>query len=292
MTGRKAGRYAGVWAAFFGAFIAWQVSIDNHAKATSPKGDVLSIGNAVTEIVYALGEGHRLVARDSTSNYPPEALDLPNVGYMRALSVEGVFSVEPALILATEGAGPKEVVDVLRGAGIDFVEVPTGFTAEAIARKIEVVGDALGVDDKAAKLAAAVQTDIAAATAQTKEDTPKRVMFLMSAAGGKLIAAGENTGADAVIRLSGGVNAVTGYTGYKTLEDEAAAAALPDVILMMERTGQHDAAAEELFALPSLATSPAAANGALIKMDGAKILGFGPRTAEAIRELNSALYGG
>ncbi|MEM7519997.1 MAG: ABC transporter substrate-binding protein [Pseudomonadota bacterium] len=292
MSKTKAKSFTGLWAAFFGAFVAWQVSIDNHAQADNPHANVLSIGNAVTEIVFALGEGHRLVARDSTSNYPPDALDLPNVGYMRALSAEGVLSVEPELILATEGAGPKEVTDVLRAAGISYVDVPAGFTAEAIAEKIEVVGEALNVEDKANALAQAVMEDIAAATSEIDESNPKRVMFLMSAAGGKLIAAGQDTGADAVIRLSGGINAVSGYTGYKTLEDEAAAAAAPDVILMMARVGAHDASAEDLFELPSLATSPAAANKALIKMDGPKILGFGPRTAEAIRELNAALYGG
>lgn len=291
MNRSTAGFLTAIWVALFGAFVAWQVSPENAARADNPHSRILSIGHSVTEIVYALGEGHTLVARDSTSRFPPEANQLPNVGYMRALSAEGVLSVEPDLILASEGAGPKEVVDVIRAAGIAFVDVPTGFTPEAITEKIRVVGAALNVPDRADTLAAAVQADIALAQGAAPVDQPKRVMFLMSAAGGKLIAAGQDTEADAIIRLSGAANAVTGFTGYKTLEDEAAAAAVPDVILMMDRAGLQHATASELFALPALATSPAAANNALIKVDGAKVLGFGPRTAEAIRELNALIYG-
>ena len=56
---------------------------------------VVTVGGPVTEIVYALGEQDRIVARDTTSVYPPEANQLPDVGYMRRLSPEGVLSVNP-----------------------------------------------------------------------------------------------------------------------------------------------------------------------------------------------------
>ena len=82
----------------------------NHAE--DPASRVVSIGGAVTEIVYALGEEARLVARDTTSNYPPEATALPDVGYIRRLSPEGVMSVRPDLILSEEGAGPPEALKV------------------------------------------------------------------------------------------------------------------------------------------------------------------------------------
>lgn len=272
---------------FFATGLLW--SSPPQATAQT-RGDVVSIGNAVTEIVYALGQEHRLAARDSTSTYPPAAQELPDIGYMRALSAEGVLSVGPSLILATEGAGPPEVVAVLKSTGIPFVEVPSGFTADAIAAKIDVIGDALGAVAPAADLSAQVRADMAAATGEDPS-TPKRVMFLISAQGGKLMAAGQDTAADAVIALSGGINAVSGFSGYKVLEDEAAFAAAPDVVLMMDRGGAHSADAQTLFALPTLSASPAARDQALVKMEGQKLLGFGPRTAEAIRELRAALHG-
>ena len=70
--------------------------------------NVLSIGGSVTEIIYALGEGDRVIARDSTSSYPTEVEALPDVGYMRALSPEGVLAVAPSLIISEDGAGPQE----------------------------------------------------------------------------------------------------------------------------------------------------------------------------------------
>ena len=90
-------------------------------------GDVISIGGAVTEIVHALGEGDRLLARDTTSYHPAEVQKLPDVGYLHALSSEGILSLDPGLILADASAGPVETIDILREARVDFVSVPEGF---------------------------------------------------------------------------------------------------------------------------------------------------------------------
>ena len=103
---------------------------------------VLAIGGAVTEIVFALGESDRLIARDTTSTYPPEALELPDVGYMRALSPEGVLSVEPDLILARANSGPAEAIEVLQAAAIQWVSVPDDFTVEGIDENIRIVAEA------------------------------------------------------------------------------------------------------------------------------------------------------
>jgi len=271
--------------------ICFAVSV-RAGEPAAGEGGVLSIGGSVTEIVYALGQGDRLIARDTTSTYPPEAAELPDVGYMRALSPEGVLSVNPALVLSEAGAGPPETIAVLKEADIDFVTVPGGFDAVAIGDKIRAVGDALGVPERAEALAEEVRVALETAQANSRQDTPKRVMFLLSAQGGKLMSAGTGTAADAIIRMAGGVNATGDFPGYKPLTDEAAAAAAPDVILMMDRGGDHAASADQLFAMPALAVTPAAEARALIKMDGLKMLGFGPRTAQAVAELHAALYGG
>lgn len=114
---------------------------------------VLSIGGSVTEIVHALGQGHRLVARDTTSTFPPNVTELPDVGYARALSPEGVLSVAPSLILAIEGSGPPEAIEVLAQSGVTFVNIPEAQTAKGIVAKITAVGEALGVPARAESLA-------------------------------------------------------------------------------------------------------------------------------------------
>ncbi len=75
---------------------------------------IVCIGGTITEILYALGAADRIVAVDSTSQFPAEALrDKRNIGYMRMLSAEGVLSVGPSLLLVMEGAGPPEAIDAL-----------------------------------------------------------------------------------------------------------------------------------------------------------------------------------
>lgn len=253
---------------------------------------VVSVGGSLTEIVYALGEEQHLVARDSTSVFPAQANELPDIGYMRALSPEGVLSIDPSVILLLEGSGPPETLDVLEKASVPLVTVPERFDREGITRKIAIVGDVLGVADKAEKLAADVSAGIDAARALTAGvEKRKKVLFVLSLQGGRVLASGTGTAADGIIAMAGGVNAVTGYPGYKQLSDEALIEAAPDVILAMDRGGDHETQAGELLAHPAIAATPAAADGKVVRMDGAFLLGFGPRTAAAARELAGALYG-
>ncbi|WP_375688411.1 hemin ABC transporter substrate-binding protein [Pseudooceanicola sp. LIPI14-2-Ac024] len=255
-----------------------------------PAQRVVSVGGAVTEIVYALGEEGRLVARDTTSNFPAAAEALPDVGYIRALSPEGVLSVAPDLILSEEGAGPPEAVELLKAAAIPFAEVPDGFTRDAVLAKITAVGDALAVPEKAAALAEKVGAELDAAVAGVVP-SGKKVLFILSMQDGRILASGTGTSADGIIRLAGAENAVTAFEGYKPLTDEAVTEAQPDVILMMDREGDHAAANAQLLAHPAISTTPAAANQAIVRMDGMLLLGFSIRTPEAVRDLAAALNG-
>lgn len=253
---------------------------------------IAAIGGSITEIVFALGEQDRLVARDSTSRYPEAVLKLPDVGYMRQLSPEGVLSVNPSGILALHGSGPKEAVDVLKKTSIPFIEVPERYDQEGILEKIHIVGKALGADAKAEALAAEIDAKLKAAEKQTASiKDRKRVLFVLSMQGGKILASGSDTAADGIIKLSGGVNAVDGFSGYKQLSDEAVITARPDVILMMNNAGPA-ASDDELFANPSILSTPAGAARKVVRMDGGYLLGFGPRTADVIHDLAASLYGG
>ncbi len=263
------------------------------APAMAEPSRIVVLGGTAAEIVAALGAQDRLVARDSTSTYPESLSALPDLGYLRALSPEGVLSAAPDLILAEAGAGPAEAVEVLKAAGVPYVTVPEGFGPESVAAKITVIGDALGQAPAAAVLAEQVQAGLAEARANAAKITPKkRVLFILSLQGGKVMAGGEGSAAEAIIALAGGVNAASGFQGYKPMTDEAVLAAAPDAILMMDREGQGAVVPDEVKALPALAASPAVQAGAVIRMDGLKLLGFGPRTPEAAAELRAALYGG
>ena len=253
---------------------------------------IVVAGGSVTEIVYALGAGDRVVARDTTSSHPPQVEALPDVGYVRRLSPEGVLSLAPDLILAEEGAGPPETVQVLERAEIPFVTIPDATDAKGVAVKVRAVGAALDLEAKAAALAEEIESEIATVQARAEGlAEPVRVLFLLSAEGERLLASGTDTAADAMIRMAGGANAVTGFEGYKPLTDEAVMAAAPDVVLMMEGRAQGHGGAGVL-GHPALAATPAGRDGRLVEMDGLYLLGFGPRTAQAVADLNAALYPG
>lgn len=285
-----------VRSAFLGVLLpALVIAVPLPAEA-SEKGNpdakrIVSVGGTITEILYALGAGDRVIARDSTSTYPAEVTAKPDVGYMRALSSEGVLAQKPDLILSEDGAGPPDVIGILKASEVPMVTVDTPSDAKAIGKKIEDVGAAVGLADKAKVLADKVDADLAILSKDVSAvgTKKKRVLFVLSMAGGRIMAAGKDTEAAAIIELAGGINAAPEITGYKPLTDEAVIAAAPDVILTMQR-GDHAAKPNEVFALPAFQSTPAVAAKALISMDGLYLIGFGPRTPAAGRELASKLY--
>jgi iron complex transport system substrate-binding protein len=249
---------------------------------------IVSIGGAVTEILYALGEEDRVVAVDTTSLFPPRALaEKPDVGYMRALSAEGVLALSPDLILMDEGAGPPEAVALIDQAGVTTQHVPTGLTVEDLLAKIRAVSQAVGEDEAGEAMAGEVATKFEALDADLAAvGEKKRVLFILSLADGRPNAAGSGTGADAVIRMAGAENVFGDVEGYKALSSEAAAALAPDVILVVSRAGS----AVDPLSVPALAATPAGQANAVISMDALYLLGFGPRTPDAVRELAAQLY--
>lgn len=257
----------------------------------APPERVVSLGGAVTEIVVALGAQDRLVARDSTSEFPPSVTALPDVGYVRALSPEGVLALGPDLILAEATAGPPEAIEVLRAAGGEFITLPGEASPEGVLEKIAVVGHALGREAAAAELASSFRARMAAAERAAAEVAQrKRVLFVLAIQGGRVMAGGEGSSADAILRLAGAENAAAGFTGYKQMTDEAVLEAAPDVIVMMDREGDLAVTDADVQAHPALGATPAARAGAVIRMDGMLLLGFGPRTPEAVEALHAALY--
>jgi iron complex transport system substrate-binding protein len=254
-------------------------------------GRIVSVGGAVTEILYALGLENRVIAVDTTSLYPPRALaEKQNVGYMRQLSPEGVLGLGPSLVLAAEGSGPTGTIAVLEAASIPFVQIPEKFTGEGIVEKIRLIAQATGSVERGECLARLVESDLAALAALRAHIEPKRkALFVLSFMNGRPMVAGRATAADGILKLAGAVNAITEYDGYKLVNDEAVIAARPDAVLAMERAAFR-LDAQTVFEHPAFAGTPAAAQKTLISMEGLYLLGFGPRAARAARDLALALY--
>lgn len=252
---------------------------------------VVVIGGALTEIAYSLGVSARIAAVDTTSLYPPSALaEKPNVGYMRALSAEGVLALHPDLVLAVEGSGPPPAMDVLKAASVPIFIVPDGHSPEGIGTKIAMVAEVFERQEQARALAASVAADFAVVRQGVGAlKQRKKVLFVLSLAGGRVLAAGRNTAADALIVLAGAENAMAGFDGYKQVSEEAIVSAAPEAILVM-KDGAQPLGPDQVFAVPAIAATPAAGKRSLVIIDGLSALGFGPRTATAVRDLAAQLY--
>ncbi len=125
------------------------LALSGSAALAGDASRIVSIGGAVTEILYALGADKNIVGIDSTSVYPQRALtEKPNVGYMRQLSAEGVLGLRPSLILASEGSGPRETIAVLKAAQVPITIVPDVFSGEGIVEKVRVVANAVGATER------------------------------------------------------------------------------------------------------------------------------------------------
>jgi iron complex transport system substrate-binding protein len=210
------------------------------------------------------------VAVDATSQYPAEALkEKQTVGYLRALSTEGVLSMNPTLLLVSESAGPPEVVKALKSASIPYIEVPDGQSPEGIVHKVRLIAGAVGAGREGERLARTIEAEFGVLAEETaKIQRPLRALFV----------------------LAGAENAAAEVTGFRPLSDEAIVGLAPDVIVGMRATQSSSHDLSEIFSLKGVQSTPAGAARRLVTMNGLFLLGFGPRAPAAARELMRAIY--
>jgi iron complex transport system substrate-binding protein len=260
------------------------------APAWAAPQRVVTAGGTVTEIVYALGQGSRLVGADVSSVYPPEAQAKPSVGYVRQLSAEGVLSLNPAVLLTTADAGPPAVLEQIKAAGVRVEVVPAGNDWGAAKARIRFVAAVLGVPDRAKALEARLDASKARVEQnRLKRASPPKVLFIYARGAGTVAVSGTGTEADAIIALAGGANAVTAYQGYRPFTAEALAAAKPDLILLTSRGLESLGGKKGLAALPGL--SEAMKTARVESLDDLLLLGFGPRLGDAVEALEALLPG-
>ena len=252
---------------------------------------IITLGGPVTEIVFALGAGSQVVAVDTSSTYPVEVTQLPQVGYQRQLAAEGVLALNPTLILATTQAGPPEAIQQLRDAGIPVLILPAADSVAGAKAKITGFAQALGQVAAGEQVIADLDADLATAKALLAKSTVQpKVMFIYARGAGSASVAGLKTGGHAMIELAGAINVVSEYEGYKPLTAEAAVAAAPDVILMLSGGLESVGGIDGLLKEPGIAETPAGQNRRIVAMDDEYLLSFGPRLGKALIELIKLLH--
>lgn len=267
------------------------LTLPRRARAGTAPGRVIVAGGALTETVFALGAGGAVVGVDSTSTWPEAVRDLPQIGYFRDLGPEGLLSLAPDLVLAEHGAGPQTTLDRLAGAGVRVAVGPEVLRAEDIPAKIAFAGRELGREDAAARLSTEVRAALAQVAARVARlGARPRVLFVMTLQSGSPVVGGTNTAADEMIRRAGGENVARAFEGYKPMSREAILAAAPEAVVMMAHQAASLGGAGNVLVRPEFAATPAARTGRAVAMPGSYLLGFGPRTPQAVADLARALH--
>lgn len=278
---------------------AWQGSLllililFSHGSLAEPAKRVISIDGSITEIIYALDQQHRLVGRDATSTWPEAAQDLPDIGYMRQLSAEGILSLRPDLILVTADAQPQSVLDQLQRARIDIQVIPNAYTLEGVEEKIIQVARALSVEERGIVLAheTTEQTRLLTNSLQQLQQTPLNAVFIMSVRNSNMMVAGRGSRADALMQLAGIHNPFSDkVVNYQNVSGEALMEANPDLIITLQDMAMPNSGVERLLQDPAISRTEAAQKGQVIAIQ-ARWLNFGPDLPVSldalVKQLNS-----
>jgi len=248
---------------------------------------IVSLTPALTEILFALGAGDRVVGVTQYCNYPPAARTKPKVGGYVNPSVESVLALRPDLVVVSPGPGNRDAALAMRRAGLRIEIVPAETLEESLAA-IELVARFAGTETKGRDLAAAVRARLDAVAARVAGAPRVRTLFCVQT--DPIIAAGRDTLPSQLLEVAGGTNVIAAPR-YPRLDVEAATAARPDLILQSRMdlaTG--DPHAEDAFwkRWPSI---PAVANGRVVVLPDDLTLRPGPRVADAAEELAAILHG-
>jgi iron complex transport system substrate-binding protein len=254
---------------------------------------IVVLNGDITEVVYALGLGDRVVGVDQSATYPAEARAKQNIGYQARLSAEGIVALNPTVIIGKDGAGPPEVIEQIGGIGVPVVLLPDVKSIEGVAAKINAVAQALGVPNRGRALAEQTSAEIATATALAARATSHpTIAFLYLRGATTQMMGGKGTRADILIEQAGGVDAGVraGIEDYKPITPEALVTANPDIILVMDAGLDSVGGIEGLLGIPGIAETPAGRDRRVVHFDDQYLLGLGPRTGKLLEELVRAVH--
>jgi iron complex transport system substrate-binding protein len=248
---------------------------------------VVSLTPAVTETLFALGAGERVVAKvEDIANYPPEAADLPIVATYQGVDVERIVALDADLVIAG-GAdfNQGKAIDRLRGTGIPVLVVAATSVDTALA-DIELIGAAVGRAEAATALSAAMRAEFDAVAAATRDLGRPRVLYEVSYGDGTLYTVPDDSLYAEMLRLAGS-EPITTDSSYK-IALEKVLVAEPEIILLGDAA--YGVTAEQVVARPGWGPMTALKAGALRAVDDVLITRPGPRLTEGLRALAVAIH--
>ncbi|RJX32215.1 MAG: cobalamin-binding protein [Desulfurivibrio sp.] len=232
---------------FLFGLIAWLFPVSSHGAALIDQTGrsvevpdeprrIISLMPSLTEMVFELGQGERLIAVTQYSDDPPAAARLPRVGSYVHLDLERIVALRPDLCLAYRDGNPQITLDRLAALGIPVYTFDPR-SLEGIMDAVSRLGTVVHAEGRAARQVALMQKqlqEVEARVARFGGRSP-RVFFQIDAS--HLVSAGSNTFIHKLITRAGGINLVAGDTPYPRYSWEDILLMQPEVVIVTSMAG-------------------------------------------------------
>ena len=270
----------------------------HNAPTDSKDARYVVISPIYNEIIWALGAQDKVVGVDFSTTYPPEVKRVQTVGYHRALSAEGILSLHPTAIIHDNNIGPPQVVQQLQQLNIPMKT----FTAkndsfDGTKALIREMGAYFHKEQRAEELCNTLDTQKAASLEKVKQypDHPRVAVIHFGRASNVYMVVGKGGGGDGggvsqMIELAGGQMAVDNKGMQRMESPEMIAQANPDVILLTDFGYDRLGSMDQIKALPGVATSNAAKNNRIFRIEENVLNYFGPRSGENIAKVAALIH--
>lgn len=246
---------------------------------------IVSLAPNLTEIVYAVGAGDRLVGRTRYCDYPAEAKQVAEVGDTMTPSIERIIALKPQIVLISTASQLEAFTRQLNEQRI-AVYVTNPQSLEDIFRSIQTLGDLFGEHDQVAKLVADSRQRSETVAAAVKQVKPVKVFYQVS--GEPLYTIGREAYLTDLVRRAGGVSVTADVPGaFPRFSDEAALAARPEAIILPSGGSMGTA---NSTAAAALKNSPAVLNNRVYKINDDHLARPGPRLVDGLEEMARMLH--
>jgi iron complex transport system substrate-binding protein len=272
---------------FLQAQPGFEDALGRKINVSKPPQRIVSLAPNITEILYALDMGHRIVGVTTYSDYPDEATEKPGVGSYVHLNIEKIVSLKPDLIIGTYGGNPKATVLRLEELGFPVYVTRTETAAEMLAM-IENIGAITYTSERAGVLANMLRERINAVTSKVRNAHRPLVFLEINAK--PLITTGSGSFQHEVITLAGGKNlAADSPARYPQYSLEDVVKKGPDVILIstMDRAGLFEQQKRQWLRWKNI---PAVMNNRIYFIDSDLVDRASPRIVDGLEEMARLIH--
>jgi iron complex transport system substrate-binding protein len=252
---------------------------------------IISLLPSDTEIIYALGDGDKLIAVDTYSNYPAAATKKTQLGSGDKMSIEAIIGMKPDLVILGEMAQTQDQFKQLEDAGIKIVVTQADNVADTY-KVIEMVGKTLNKEAKATEIVSGMKSDFEKIKKEVRGKTPKKVYIEISPLQYKLWSCGKGTFQDELLTLVGAKNIFSDISSWKEVSEEQVISRNPEIIITtVSSMNDTTNSVAEIEGRANWNKIDAVKNGKVFLTDSDAIQRPGPRLVEAAKNLEKLIYG-